>query len=191
MTGQKNHASGSRAAFTVLELLLVFLVVGIVSAITLASFRVGGRQIRLELEAQKVSLDIRRAQTFASGTRRVGGSIPCGYGVVFDETTSSAFTLFAELDTRSGQECPGPFLFSNETERIENIPFVNDVELDGGPDGVSPGSTLTVFFLPPAPLTLLTGDVAEASVTLRLRTDPTVKKRIVIRKSGEIRVVTP
>lgn len=179
-----------REAFTIFELIVALMVIGFVTSLTLASFRLGGKQIRLGLEAQKVSLGIRRAQALAAATKKVDGAIPCGYGIVFDESAPTVYTLFAELDTRVGSACPGPFLFTAEAERVENITFPNDVRIDAT-DGVSPGSVLTVFFLPPAPLTKLPGDVAEASVTISFASDPAVKRRVVIRQSGEIRVQNP
>lgn len=167
-------------AFSLFELILALLIVGIVSAITLAGLRVGGRQLRLELEAQRVAGQIRRAQALSSATKlstACGAVKPYGYGVYFDLASSRrSFSLFADCDNDGGAP-------PRAGEEVEVVVLLNDVEIEAL--SIAP---LTIFFLPPQPATRLTGDAAEASVTLRLVSDPTVRKLITIRRSGEIRI---
>lgn len=176
-------------AFSFFELLLALLIIGIVSSITLASLRVGGRQIRLELEAQRVAGQIRRAQALASAVKRFsacgydinGKEIkPYGYGAYFDLASSRAsFSLFADCDNDGGAP-------PRAGEEVEVVAFANDVEIE-----TLSAAPLTIFFQPPQPTTRITGDAAEGSITLRLLSDSTVRKRITVRRSGEIGITTP
>lgn len=174
-----------RRAFSLFELALALLIIGIVTGVTLASYRSGGRHIRLELEAQRVALEIRRAQTLATATKEQGGKRPCGYGTVFDEATPRAFILFAELDEISDQ-CDGPFVFSGG-DNGETILLADDVRIAD----ISPGTSLSIFFLPPVPVIEMSGGVPSASITLALISSPAIQKRIVVRTSGEITIETP
>lgn len=183
--GEPHKAASMQRAFSLLELALTLLIIGIVTGVTLASYRLGARNIRLELEAQKVALEIRRAQTFATATKENSGQRPCGYGVVFDEATPSAFILFAELDDIPNG-CAGPFVFSGG-DNGETVVLSGDAEIKD----VSPGSSLSVFFLPPIPLVQMTGGVSSSSITLSLISDPATQKKIVVDTSGEITVITP
>lgn len=174
-----------RRAFSLLELALALLIIGVVTGVTLASYRLGARNVRLELEAQRVALEIRRAQTLATATKETGGKRPCGYGVVFEEATPRAFILFAELDEIPDQ-CDGPFTFTGG-DTGETIFLGEDVEIKD----ISPGVSLSVFFLPPIPSIELTGGVSSASITLSLRSSPATQRRIVVETSGGITIETP
>lgn len=169
-------------AFTFFELLLALLIIGIVSSITLASLRVGGRQIRLELEAQRVAGQIRRAQALASATKLAtacGATKPYGYGAYFDLSSRRSFSLFADCDNDGGAP-------PRAGEEVEVVTLTNDVEIES-----LSATPLTVFFLPPQPTTRITADAAEGSIILRLLSDTAVRKRITVRRSGEIRITTP
>lgn len=174
-----------RRAFSLFELALALLIIGVVTGVTLASYRSGARNIRLQLEAQRVALEIRRAQTLATATKEQKGKRPCGYGTVFDESTPRAFILFAELD-EIPDECDGPFAFSGG-DTGETVLLANDVEIVD----VSPGASLSVFFIPPVPVIEMSGGVPSASITLALISSPAIQKKIVVRTSGEITIETP
>lgn len=174
-----------RRAFSLLELALALLIIGVVTGVTLASYRSGARNIRLQLEAQRVALEIRRAETLATATKENSGKRPCGYGVVFDEANPRAFIRFAELD-EIPDECDGPFNFS-AGDSSETIVLREDVQIQD----ISPGSSLSIFFLPPIPSVEMTGGVSTASITLSLVSDSTTQRRIVVGTFGGITIETP
>src|SRR3989338_3253530 len=83
--------------FTVIELLVVLGIIVLISASILANYRGQQRESALTRSAQKLALDLRRAQTLAVSSTLHHSEIPYGYGVHFDKNVNSYF-IFAMCD---------------------------------------------------------------------------------------------
>ncbi|MDZ4284434.1 MAG: prepilin-type N-terminal cleavage/methylation domain-containing protein, partial [Patescibacteria group bacterium] len=142
--------------FTAIELLVAIAIVALITTLTLIDFRSATRRVRLELEAQKIALEIRRAQSLAAHAQQFAGTAPCGYGLYFDPLVSpgpGSFIIFAELTSLLGG-CSEPFSYVSETTAVDADGTVEQVRLNEDVQITALSQPrLTVFFLTPAPTT--------------------------------------
>lgn len=194
--------------FTVFELLVVLAILGMVSIFVLAGFRAGSRRIDLVLAAERVALDIRRAQQFAVTTRQqqsgAAAVSPCGYGIYIDDTAlpATGYMLFAEVSQRDEDDplldCAGAFTFDDEeTESVEHIRLSPLVRIAGfsAASGDIDGP-LAIVFEPPAPTTVFTGGTTVLAdpwvqIVLSLVADPAQQSIVRVYRWGQVTVTTP
>ncbi len=91
--GEKTQSSG----FTLVELLVVFAIIGSVMSVVLTSQNTFNKTLILTNTAYDIALSLRAAETYGLGGHAIG-SRPAGYGIHFDKNTPGAFLLFADSD---------------------------------------------------------------------------------------------
>lgn len=79
--------------FTLIEMMIVIMIVGLLSALVFANMRSGGRMIDVNSDAEKLAEVIKQAQMMSLTGQQIGGSRPSGYGVNLDTNT---YKLFAD-----------------------------------------------------------------------------------------------
>lgn len=91
----ENKYSNNRQAFSLIEMIIVILIVGIISTMTLASYRTGQRIEDLITQTQKVVIVLKRAQNMAmTGYFQSGSRTDYGYGV--NIVSSNTYRLFID-----------------------------------------------------------------------------------------------
>ena len=148
--------------FTLIEMLVVIVIIGVITGIVIFNVSFERQSSALLRSAQKLSLNLRRAQNFAlsSKTYKTVG-VPCGWGVHFNEAGSTSYTIFADL--ASAQDCSNRD-FKMASDGSENFEIVN---LESGITVNSLSNNLSdVVFTPPDPTVKFTPDQTSASIIL-------------------------
>ncbi|OGD31084.1 hypothetical protein A2W60_00960 [Candidatus Azambacteria bacterium RIFCSPHIGHO2_02_46_12] len=186
--------------FTVIELLVVLGIIVLISASILANYRGQQRESALTRSAQKLALDLRRAQTLAVSSTLHHSEIPYGYGVHFDKNVNSYF-IFAKCDSPNLYYVAGiNVCWSAYEEKVETFAPESGVKvltLNGLGNGCpsSAADSLDVIFKPPEPTTTATRNASSspvcdsAEITLALEEDVTKTKIVgVVSATGEIKI---
>jgi len=88
--------------FTLTEILIVLFIISLLTGITFANYRQGGKMMALQRSAYKLAQDIRRAQEMAIGARECKEctpvQIPPRYGIYSPKPTDSTYLLFADVN---------------------------------------------------------------------------------------------
>jgi prepilin-type N-terminal cleavage/methylation domain-containing protein len=166
-----------KKGFTLIEVLVVLAIIFVLTSITFPSYRTAQRQYIIENAAQKLAQDIRRVEEMAMAAREHPGAsvnFQRGYGIRL-QTNSSNYILFADLNNNRNYD-PG--------EEIEISSLGENIRITN----LSPGSPLTVVFLPPDPQAIITPSTSLATITLSLLGSSTFQRSIVVNAIGLIYV---
>ncbi len=86
----------SHRGFTLIELLVVFAIIMVITAIVFTSQGSFNKTLILTNTAYDVALTFRFAETYGIGSRAFGTLANTGYGLHFQSSTPSSFTLFVD-----------------------------------------------------------------------------------------------
>lgn len=168
--------------FTLLEALVVIFIIGLMSALILASYQSNKKRYALIQASQKLISDIRKVQNMAmSGTETQGfcsgASLCYGYGISFNFVSPSSYIIFADKNNNQAYDSEG-----GEGLETINLPFPIIIQ------SVYPPSPVNVFFMPPDPITYINGDNgANVSAEIVLKIQGTVlTKTISVSTAGLI-----
>lgn len=166
--------------FTLIEILVVLVIVIIITSIVIFNIGLQRQNLALFHSAQKLSLDLRRAQnyTISSRTYRDLG-VPCGWGMHFNGIGSASYIIFADL--ASSNDCSDrDFLrASDNSEDFETINLEPGVTVSTLSNGLT-----DIVFTPPEPTTNFSPVQVEANITIINRKLAT--STIIINKNGFI-----
>jgi putative endonuclease len=163
----------SGAGFTLTEILVVLFIISLLSALTFANYRQGGKQMALQRAASKLAQDIRRAQEMAIGAKEFGGSVPRGgYGIQLKSHPAEwleYYVLFADCNENSqydasgsAPDCASATPANPYPELVEKIYFEKGITLQQViPDPVR------IIFVPPDPTVVINPAAATSSVTIK------------------------
>lgn len=166
--------------FTIIELLVVLAIIIIITGIVI--FNIGSERQNSALlrSAQKLSLDLRRAQSFAfsSKTYRTIG-VPCGWGLHFNGVNSTSYIIFADLAVLP--DC-------SDRDFVRATSGTEDFETTNLEPGISinslSGNLSDVVFTPPDPTVKFIPDQTSASIVFINKNG--VTRTININKTGFI-----
>jgi prepilin-type N-terminal cleavage/methylation domain-containing protein len=132
-----------KSGFTMIELLIVMVIIGIVAAITLPSYNKARNNKDLLLGREQVSGDIRMAQNYSFNTLKFGAAFPeGGYGIHFDIGDPKKYIIFADKG-----------LVPNQTydagEKFQELELPRSVEISSLKVDGSDVSPVDVVFKPP------------------------------------------
>ncbi len=171
----KNSSNG----FSMIEMLVVLFIVTLISSIVLVNFRSGEADINLREAAQKLALDLRRAQASAESvsTLPASSSVPYGYGIYLDQSTPTSYIFFADLNNDKS--------YSISDQIIETITLPANIQIMS----LSPGSPLQVYFLSPSPVTYINLSTSStATIILQVASTTLKTKTITVNSVGRIDV---
>lgn len=168
--------------FTIIELLVVTIIISLLSALTLFSFRTGEKQIALENATRTLSQDLRKSQELSMSAKSydcgVGWRLK-GYGI--NLVIGNDYYL---LKTRC-EEVASPGNYDDrilgEAIKLEEVK-IKELKRDGSPIG-----TLTIFFYPPDP-EIDFGGIDKVLITLCLKIDEGNTKNVSVNKTGLIAI---
>ncbi|MEK7452621.1 MAG: prepilin-type N-terminal cleavage/methylation domain-containing protein [Patescibacteria group bacterium] len=181
--------------FTLIEIIIASAVIAIVSIITVVKVGTGNQEQALLRSAQKLALDLRRAQNLALSPLTTDN---CVYGVTGKTTSSDSYILYVATST-----CDS---FSDRS--FPNTGSYSVCNVDDGclgryefEDGVvlQTGNNFDISFLPPEPISLSNGRTAGPpgsafnpggieTITIRLANNIAREKKVVVNKFGNIEI---
>lgn len=184
-------AQKKQRGFTLIEILVVIVIIGFLSALLVVYNRGSQKQIALFREQAKLVSNLQRAKSLAIQTFKAGDPV-CGYGVHFNPI-SNEYIIFRDLKDINGtcissnKEYDAP---SGTTECVQEC-FERFSLVDTGiflSSDTSETMISDVFFTPPDPLVKLTWFVSEqpeATITLKA-SDSDLSSVVIINKAGQI-----
>ena len=160
--------------FTLIELLVVTGIIVLFTALVLANYRLGEKQLGLQRAAHQLAQDLRRSQEMALSSQKINGQVPRGYGVYLNKNQAFQYILFADLDANQRYSGPSEKV---EEKTLEGIVRISQLlpELD---------SALTITFVPPDPSVVFYPDAAAAFITLSVEETKTIQ----VNKAGLIAI---
>lgn len=170
----------SSAGFTLIEILIVLAIIIIITSIVI--FNIGSERQNSALfrSAQKLSLDLRRAQTYTLSSKvfKTQG-VPCSWGIHFNGVGSTNYIIFA--DSASAVNCSDRDFIraSSGSEDFETINLESGIIISGLSNNLS-----DVVFTPPDPIVTFVPDQTSAGIVL-INKDG-VTRTIIINKTGFI-----
>lgn len=177
----QNFFEKDSKGFTLLELLVVFIIIAIVSSILLVNYRNTGQQFAVQRSAHKLAQDIRRASEMAMAAQECcGGIVPPGYGI-FLQGGSSNYILYADTQPSSGNE-----FYTSADSRLETINLESGVTIQSID---SPNNRASINFKPPSPITRIKYQVSSERniVTITLGSS-SYTKRVIVNVAGLIEI---
>lgn len=166
--------------FTLIEMLIVLAIIVIITGIVIFNTSFERQNSALLRSAQKLSLDLRRVQSFALSSKIFKTSgVPCGWGAHFNGVGSNSYVIFADLALN--QNCSDRD-FVRATDGSEDFETIN---LESGITVSSLTSNLSdIVFTPPDPIVTFTPAQTSAGVTLINKNSTT--RTITVNKTGFI-----
>ena len=172
----KKRTTSRKVGFTLIEMMVIIMIVGIFSALLLANYRGSQENSQLSGLGQTIAIGVREAQHKAMASQTVRGEVPCGYGLHID--SNGSFFIFASQGEET--DCSDD---DKEYNIGEEIGLATDL-----PQGVSviTALPLDIFFSPPDPFTYFNGELGdEQKITLARGWQ---RKNIIINSFGLIEI---
>jgi len=173
-------SNGMNKGFTLIELLVVLAVIVIITGVVI--FNVGGERQNSALlrSAQKLSLDLRRIQSFTLSSKVFGTSgVPCGWGAHFNGVGSNSYVIFADLAVNQNCSDRDFIRAANGSEDFETINLESGIMVSDLSSGLT-----DIVFTPPDPIVTFTPDQTSTNITLINKNSTT--RAITVNKAGFI-----
>ena len=132
--------------FTLIEIIIVTGIILILFSITFASYGTGQKNFALQRSDNKLARDLRATQEMAMSSKEVAGTVPDGFGIHFDVSSSDYYILFADFDGNYSRKSDG-------TEDLEIINLEQGIIISG----LLPVSVFSIVFFPPDPTVWING----------------------------------
>lgn len=126
----KKPKLNSNHGYSLIELAVVVGIISVMSVLFLTNYSVSKRRAAVDRSAQKLVMDLRRAQNMAMATAKFGGQIPLGgYGINIGAVLPvTSYVIFADLDNDKQYDAPGELVSTGTLEtgvRITGAGFQN------------------------------------------------------------------
>lgn len=166
--------------FTLIELIVVTAIIVLLLGLALPSYRSANKSLALQRAIHKLAQDLRRAQEMAMSATEVEvegeGVVPeGGYGLYLNINQPNQYILFADFD--ANQE------YTDENEKVDKIELEGEVEISDFRPIDAVGDDLSIVFLPPDPIIILSPDFDLALINLKtkgltMQTTQTIYNRV-------------
>lgn len=159
---KENLITGSRSGFTLIELIIVFTIIGLLAVLAMGSFGAARKQARLDIAADSLATLIKEQQGKTQSGRQVG-DVPSCYGVVFQklapyvQTVALPYRAIANDSTAKADYCDAtgtPTLTPFES-------FTKDFQVQSLEQGSAKLEKLVVMFKSPFGFVLETNDLSQ------------------------------
>ncbi len=166
--------------FTLIEMLVVIAIMVIITGIVIFNIGSERQNSALMRSAQKLSLDLRRAQSFALSSRVFKTlGVPCGWGMHFNGIGSNNYVIFADLAVNQNCSDRDFIRAANGSEDFETINLESGITVSSLSSGLS-----DVVFTPPDTTVTFTPNQTSANITLINQNSTT--RAIIVNKTGFI-----
>ncbi len=186
-----------KAAFTLVELLVIVTIITLVSSVILANYRQLGSNFLLGNIAYDIALSIRQAQVYGISTREVGsgtGVFTAAYGVFFDMTTPSTYLFYADTVGDNGIYTSGTDTALQQISLPSGYTLSKICVPSGGPCGSGSDTSLNITFKRPNPDARLNATINgtpltnQADALIELSSSSGKKRTVMVQDTGQISI---
>lgn len=172
------HKTYNKNGFTLFELLIVIFIIGLISSILVVNLRKGEKQYQVQLAAQEIAQNIRKAQDMALTSFRYKGEIPYNYGIYFEKQSLASYKIFADKNGNDKYDAPD--------STVGAITIEGGVEIDS----LSSEPKLHITFSLPDGFTHIEPSAILATVTIKKTggSCPQNCKTIEVSSTGQINI---
>jgi len=175
-----NSSEANPNGFTLIEILVVASIIAVISTIVIFNVGLERQNSALLRSSQKLSLNLRRVQSFALSSRAYKTSgAPCGWGVHFNSINSTSYIIFADLAISSDCSDRDFIRAANGSEDFEMVNLESGINVSSLSNNLS-----DVVFSPPEPTVNFTPNQTTAIIVLISKNGAT--RMININKTGFI-----
>lgn len=183
-------------AFTLIEVVIVAGVIAIIAAVTLASFPEFSERIGIEQEAGKLTLALRKTQSYALAVRefQAGSGIFPPYGITIAMSDPTHYTIFGDVNASNRFES----FLGESIEKTSVEKRVSIFQICGNSQSVPQGScqlsSADIVYIRPAPTISLIGvdggiPLSYNDIKVVLRSlDGSIQKSVIIWSTGQISI---
>jgi len=178
----------NKNGFTIIELIIVMVIIGVVIAITLPSYNKVRNNKNLLLGKEQVSSDIRMAQNYSFNTLKFGVAFPeGGYGINFVDAVGGdhkKYIIFADVSSDQ--------IYNAATEKLQEIELPRSVEIlsleveDSFAVSSFPNSVDLVFKPPYGKVFIKSGGNLYVKLEIKIKNDGGETRIIEVEDSGLI-----
>ncbi|MDO8574969.1 MAG: prepilin-type N-terminal cleavage/methylation domain-containing protein [bacterium] len=166
--------------FTLIEMLVVLAITVIITGVVIFNIGAERQNSALMRSAQKLSLDLRRAQNFSLSSKVFKNlGVPCGWGAHFNGIGSDSYIIFADLAVNQNCSDRDFIRAANGSEDFETINLESGITVSSLSSGLS-----DVVFTPPDPTVTFMPNQTSANITLINKNSTT--RAITVNKTGFI-----
>ncbi len=166
--------------FTLVEVIVAMAIIAIITGIVIFNFGTERQNSALLRSAQKLSLDLRRAQNFALSSKDYKTSgIPCGWGMYFNGAGSASYIVFADMAAAADCSNRDFIRAADGSEDFEVANFEAGITISSLSNNLS-----NIVFSPPDPTVNFIPDQTSAGIVLINKNGAT--RAITINKTGFI-----
>lgn len=166
--------------FTLIEMLVVLAIIVIITGIVVFNIGTERQNSALLRSAQKLSQDLRRAQSFTLSSKVFKTSgVPCGWGAHFNGIGSSSYVIFADLAVNQNCSDRDFIRAANGSEDFETVNLESGITVSSLSGGLS-----DIIFTPPDLVTTFTPN--QASVNIVLINQNSIIRAVTTNKNGFI-----
>lgn len=155
-----SKTTNNNFGFSLIELLVSISILIIITSISVNSFSMWQKNENLKQSALVLMSNIQKAQVMSLSGQMHNGSAPDAYGIYFNDTNPTSYTVFADVD--------GHYIYDNDgTEIIATYDLLDDVSISNLTPVVSNELTI-IFKLPKAQIYInqaITDSVAEIKIS--------------------------
>jgi prepilin-type N-terminal cleavage/methylation domain-containing protein len=166
--------------FTILELLIVILIIGLLAVLVSVSYRSSEKKYALNQSVQLLVSNLRKVQTMAMSGVDIQGQY-CGYGVKIN--TSAWFTSYRIYADKSANCQNSNHKYDSSDDILETVNLPNRIIIQA----TSP-SPIDIFFKPPKPTTYINQDAGvgvTGTITLQIE-GTSLNKTVTVTTAGLI-----
>ena len=164
----KHPSNMKKSGFTLIELIVSIGIIAMVTGIFLANYSSANRRTDLTMTSQKMVTDIHMAQNYALGLARYGLSgstnVPIGgWGIHFDLQNygNNKYIIFADDNGNTVYDEGSENVLANgaQVTTLPNNITISAINMLG-----NSSNKADITFVPPDPLTIITGSLATSSL---------------------------
>lgn len=185
------------AGFTLIEMLVVIVIVGVISSILIVNWRRNENQYQVQRIAQEIAQDIRKAQEMALNGTQYNGQLPNkNYGLYFSTSTPLSYKIFGDMNNNREYDGTGGNDFLVADNSLQSGFEISSITVFKSGKGTQAATVVSLTFTLPDGFVYVKGDVSppwQDSTTITVRkigaTCPSNNcKNIIINIGGQVSI---
>lgn len=136
-----------QSGLSIAEVVVSFMILATMMALFLVNYRATRRRSNVIVASQKLVSDLRLAQSYALGSKKINGVVPNGWGINFSKINpeNTKYVIYADLD--------GDYRLTNNDAAVATVKLPDGVTINQNTINGSASNEINIIFSPPDPTT--------------------------------------